>query len=152
MTPGGWPAPSSWQNSACLPPPPIHGSAAYSSATGRWSAKAGTAAPASPTPKSTPSPRPVIVVGNLIAGGAGKTPAVIAIVRWLETQGRVPGVISRGHGRRSGHVRLVAAESLAAEVGDEPLLIHRRTGAPVAVGADRAAAAALLCQHCAAFV
>jgi tetraacyldisaccharide 4'-kinase len=94
------------------------------------------------------SPRPVIVVGNLVAGGAGKTPAVMAIVLWLRAQGYKPGVISRGHGRSAAGTQLVGPQSLAAEVGDEPLLIRRRTGAPVAVGTDRAAAARLLSQRC----
>lgn len=91
---------------------------------------------------------PVIVVGNLIVGGAGKTPTVIAIVQWLLRQGRQPGVISRGFGRSGEAVLHVAADSLAADVGDEPLLIHRRTGVPTVVGRDRVAAAqALLARH-----
>lgn len=98
--------------------------------------------------KVLPSPRPVIVVGNLVAGGAGKTPAVMAIVRWLKAQGHIPGVVSRGHGRSGAGTALVGPHSRADEVGDEPLLIHRRTGSAVAVGADRAAAARLLSQHC----
>jgi tetraacyldisaccharide 4'-kinase len=91
------------------------------------------------------APVPLLVVGNLVAGGAGKTPAVIALVGLLRAQGWTPGVISRGHGRRGGGVQAVSADSDAAEVGDEPLLIHLRTGAPVVVGADRAAAARALC-------
>jgi tetraacyldisaccharide 4'-kinase len=95
---------------------------------------------------------PVIVVGNLIVGGAGKTPTVMAIVQWLLRQGRQPGVISRGYGRSGGRsgeaVRSVAADSPAADVGDEPLLIHRRTGVPTVVGSNRVAAAqALLARH-----
>ena len=91
------------------------------------------------------APVPVIVVGNLVAGGAGKTPTVLALVRQLQALGHQPGVISRGHGRRGDQVRLVQADSSAAEVGDEPLLIHRRSNAPVAVGRDRLAAARALC-------
>ncbi len=87
---------------------------------------------------------PVVVVGNLSAGGSGKTPFVIWLVRWLQAQGRKPGVVSRGYGRDGSGLREVGAGSLAAEVGDEPLLIHARTGAPVVVGADRLAAARLL--------
>ena len=92
------------------------------------------------------APRPVVVVGNLVAGGAGKTPTVLALVRQLQALGRRPGVISRGHGRAAGGVQLVKRGSTAAEVGDEPLLIHLRTAAPVAVGRDRLAAAQALCQ------
>lgn len=92
------------------------------------------------------APRPVIVVGNLVVGGAGKTPTVLALVRQLQALGRRPGVISRGHGREAGDVRLVTRGSSPADVGDEPLLIHLRTAAPVAVGRDRLAAARALCQ------
>lgn len=95
-----------------------------------------------------PTPVPVIVVGNLVVGGAGKTPVVIALVQALRAAGWRPGVISRGHGRRREHaadVVAVTADSLASEVGDEPLLIHRRTGAAVFVGRRRAAAARALC-------
>ncbi|WP_284617403.1 tetraacyldisaccharide 4'-kinase [Aquabacterium humicola] len=91
------------------------------------------------------APRPVVVVGNLVAGGAGKTPAVIALVGQLQSLGQRPGVISRGHGRADDAVRLVERTSAADAVGDEPLLIHLRTGVPVAVGRDRVAAAEALC-------
>ncbi len=90
-------------------------------------------------------PCPVIVVGNLVVGGAGKTPAVIALVRWLRSQGDVPGVVSRGHGRSGRGLAHVMRSSAAQAVGDEPLLIHLRTGAAVVVGSDRAAAARSLC-------
>ena len=94
------------------------------------------------------APVSLLVVGNLVTGGAGKTPTVIALVALLRRQGWTPGVISRGHGRQRAMVQAVQSDSLAAEVGDEPLLIHLRTGAPVVVGADRAAAARALCaQH-----
>jgi tetraacyldisaccharide 4'-kinase len=92
------------------------------------------------------APRPVIVVGNLVAGGAGKTPTVMALVRQLQELGRQPGVISRGHGRAASGVHLVAPDSTAAHVGDEPLLIRLRSKVPVAVGRDRLAAARALCQ------
>jgi len=91
------------------------------------------------------APVPVIVVGNLIVGGAGKTPTVIALVDALRRQGWTPGVISRGHGARLSTARAVHAGSTAADVGDEPLLLHRRTGVPVWVGHDRRAVAASLC-------
>jgi tetraacyldisaccharide 4'-kinase len=87
---------------------------------------------------------PVLVVGNLGAGGSGKTPFVIWLVTWLRGQGYRPGVVSRGYGRQDRGVRRVTAQSTAAEVGDEPLLIQQATGAPVAVGASRLAAARLL--------
>ena len=91
------------------------------------------------------APVPLLVVGNLVVGGAGKTPTVMAVVQLLREQGWTPGVVSRGHGRSGAAVQLVNRSQSAAVVGDEPLLIYLRTGAPVAVGADRAAAARALC-------
>lgn len=87
---------------------------------------------------------PVIVVGNLYAGGTGKTPLVIELVRELKARGWRPGVISRGYGRRSADVRPVEAGARADEVGDEPLLIAQAGAVPVVVGADRVAAARVL--------
>ncbi|MDX1480949.1 MAG: tetraacyldisaccharide 4'-kinase [Woeseiaceae bacterium] len=88
---------------------------------------------------------PVVVVGNLTTGGTGKTPLVIALVRALAERGLKPGVISRGYRGRVGPVPvLVGSNPDPAIVGDEPLLIARRTGSPVAVHPDRVAAARLL--------
>jgi len=94
--------------------------------------------------KSTRLPVPVIVVGNLFVGGTGKTPLVIWLCAALTRAGFVPGVISRGHGGSRHAPILVEADAAPAEVGDEPLLIRRRTGAPVMVGRDRVAAARAL--------
>ncbi|HEX3140990.1 MAG TPA: tetraacyldisaccharide 4'-kinase [Rhizobacter sp.] len=95
-------------------------------------------------------PKPVLVVGNLVAGGAGKTPTTMALIQLLRSRGYTPGVISRGYGRSSKDVMLVDRSMAASQVGDEPLLIHLRTGVPVAVGADRIAAGkALLQKHAA---
>jgi tetraacyldisaccharide 4'-kinase len=88
---------------------------------------------------------PVVVVGNLIAGGAGKTPTTIAVVRLLRAFGWQPGIVSRGHGRRGRGLIEVRRDIRAADCGDEPLLIHLRTGMPVMVGRDRVAAARALC-------
>ncbi len=85
-------------------------------------------------------PVPVIVVGNLVVGGAGKTPTTIALVQALQQRGLRPGVISRGFGRTARDVQWVSSTAAAREVGDEPRLIHRRTGVPVVVGRDRVAA------------
>jgi tetraacyldisaccharide 4'-kinase len=84
---------------------------------------------------------PVIVVGNLVAGGSGKTPLTIALARSLATQGWKPGIVSRGHGRRSLDPVRVQLHLSADVCGDEPLLIARQTGLPVFVDSDRVAAA-----------
>lgn len=93
-----------------------------------------------------PTRPPVVVIGNLVAGGAGKTPLLIALVEALTARGWRPGVLARGYRSRAERAapRLVGAADDAAEVGDEPLLVARRTGRPVAVGRDRAGALALL--------
>ncbi|AMM26209.1 tetraacyldisaccharide 4'-kinase [Variovorax sp. PAMC 28711] len=91
---------------------------------------------------------PVIVVGNVVAGGAGKTPVVIAVVQHLQSRGLQVGVVSRGYGRVTTGCREVVDDSLAREVGDEPALIRRLTGAPVFVAARRVEAArALIASH-----
>ena len=91
-------------------------------------------------------PVPVVVVGNLTVGGSGKTPCVIALAEALAARGWRPGIVSRGYGGR-GRVEAVTLHSVASEVGDEPLLIARRTGCPVWVGRDRVAAARALCAE-----
>ena len=87
---------------------------------------------------------PVVVVGNLTAGGTGKTPLTIALVEALRTRGFNPGVISRGYGAGARAPLAVDARSDPAVVGDEPCLIARATGVPTAVCRDRAAAAGML--------
>ncbi|MBT9508449.1 tetraacyldisaccharide 4'-kinase [Rhodoferax sp.] len=93
-------------------------------------------------------PVPVIVVGNVVAGGAGKTPIVMALVRHLQARGLHPGVISRGYGRRARDCREVLTDSAIADVGDEPALIKNATAAPVFVAARRFdAAQSLLARY-----
>lgn len=90
----------------------------------------------------------VLVVGNAIAGGAGKTPTTIGIVQHLRARGLLVGVISRGHGRNGQDVRAVLPGDDATQVGDEPLLMARATGVPVFVAPRRwDAANALLAAH-----
>jgi len=91
------------------------------------------------------APVPLVVVGNLVAGGAGKTPTVIALVEQMRALGYTPGVVSRGYGRRDDTLRTVTRDSTPQEVGDEPLLIHLRSTAPVTVAARRIDAARALC-------
>ena len=94
------------------------------------------------------APVPVIVVGNIFIGGTGKTPMVIKLIEFLRLHGWNPGVISRGYGREADTVLEVTTTSLAAEVGDEPLLIVQHTDCPLFVSRSRALAAqALLKQH-----
>lgn len=90
-------------------------------------------------------PVPVIVVGNISVGGSGKTPLTVWIVELLRANGYRPGVVSRGHGGKAEHwPQWVTADSDPALVGDEPVLITRHTGCPLAVAPRRAEAAALL--------
>lgn len=86
-------------------------------------------------------PVPVMVVGNVIAGGSGKTPVVMALVQHLQATGLRVGVISRGYGRSSHDCREVTPDSAVSDVGDEPALIQRTTQAPVFVAARRVEAA-----------
>lgn len=88
---------------------------------------------------------PVIVVGNITAGGTGKTPTVIWLARELRARGFSPGIVSRGYGgKRSGSSKRVLVDSAADEVGDEPLVLARRSDCPVAVDANRVRAATML--------
>lgn len=85
---------------------------------------------------------PVIVVGNIVAGGVGKTPLVIYLVERLQAMGLTPGVVSRGYGAQVGRQPVVVqADTPISTSGDEPRMIWRRTGAPVCVHPDRVAAA-----------
>jgi tetraacyldisaccharide 4'-kinase len=93
-------------------------------------------------------PVPVVVVGNVFVGGTGKTPLTLWLVEALRAAGLHPGIVSRGYGRTADSVRLVTPDALVDEVGDEPLLLARRSGAPLAVGRRRAEAGrALLRAH-----
>lgn len=87
---------------------------------------------------------PVIVVGNVVAGGAGKTPVVLALVNHLRDRNLRAGVISRGYGRRNTDTLEVRPDSAPRDVGDEPALIRRLTSLPVFVADTRAAAAQAL--------
>ena len=94
--------------------------------------------------RSTRLARPVIIVGNLTVGGTGKTPLVCWLVSRLEELGFRPGVVSRGYGGSASTVRLIQPSDDPRVVGDEPLLLSRRTQVPVAIGGDRPGAAQLL--------
>jgi tetraacyldisaccharide 4'-kinase len=98
-------------------------------------------------------PVPVIVVGNISVGGTGKTPLVLWLVERLRSAGYAPGIVSRGYlaaGTKASHVepRSVKVSDDAAQCGDEPVLLARRSGCPVWIGADRVVTArALLAAH-----
>lgn len=93
-------------------------------------------------------PVPVIVVGNVMVGGVGKTPITIAVVQHLKAQGWRVGVLSRGYGRKTSSTLAVTPSSNPDNVGDEPLLMARRCQVPVFVGVSRVdAGQALLSLH-----
>lgn len=88
---------------------------------------------------------PVIVIGNLTVGGTGKTPLAAAVALRLRERGLRPGLAARGYGGRARHgPSWVTPDSDPREVGDEPVLLARATGCPVAVAPRRADAAGLL--------
>jgi len=91
---------------------------------------------------------PVVVVGNLTAGGSGKTPLVLWIAELLKARGWSPAIVSRGYGGAGGPPRAATLASEADEVGDEPIVLARRSGCPVWIGADRVKVIeALRAQH-----
>ncbi len=85
-------------------------------------------------------PVPVVVIGNITAGGSGKTPLALYLAQELSRRGWRPGIVSRGYGGSAKGVQVVTATSDATFVGDEPLLLAQRAGCPVFVGRDRVAA------------
>ncbi|MEE4411389.1 MULTISPECIES: tetraacyldisaccharide 4'-kinase [unclassified Serratia (in: enterobacteria)] len=98
--------------------------------------------------KSWRAPVPVVVVGNLTAGGNGKTPMVIWLVEQLQQRGYRVGVVSRGYGGKAASYPLVLDEyTTTQQAGDEPVLIYQRTGAPVAISPKRAEAVQALLQQ-----
>lgn len=91
---------------------------------------------------------PVIVVGNITAGGAGKTPLVAELARWLHERGMNPGIVSRGYGGRAkSYPYQVTEQSHPLESGDEPLMLRLVTGLPVMVSPNRAEAAQALVDY-----
>ena len=91
------------------------------------------------------SPVPVIVVGNISVGGTGKTPLVIELVNYLKVMGFQPGVVSRGYGGKAeSYPQLVNGSSSSTEIGDEPMLIFKKSGVPVVIDPNRSRAVSLL--------
>lgn len=97
---------------------------------------------------TTRLPVPVIVVGSIAVGGSGKTPLVLWLAAFLRERGRRPGIVSRGYGGTASGPAPVPAHGDPRRYGDEPVLLAQRSGCPVWIGADRAAAGqALLAAH-----
>ncbi len=91
---------------------------------------------------------PVIVVGNLTVGGTGKTPVVVHIAQLLKRSGYAPGIISRGYGGKARTwPQQVRPDADPVMVGDEAILISRRSGCPMAVGPNRGLTGQLLQKH-----
>lgn len=89
----------------------------------------------------------IVVVGNITAGGSGKTPLVLRLCRLAQQAGLKPGIVSRGYGSQVRERTLVSPDDSAQLVGDEPLLLARRSGVPVVIGADRCASAQWLFER-----
>ncbi len=98
--------------------------------------------------KTVRFPAPVIVVGNISVGGTGKTPLVVSLADKLKQNGWRPGIVSRGYGgSATRRPQRVTPDSDPLLVGDESVLLARKTGCPMVVCRDRAAAAATLLNH-----
>lgn len=97
--------------------------------------------------KSYAARAPVVVIGNIVVGGSGKTPLLISVCEFITNKGFKPGVVSRGYGGKVTGVKQVLDGDPAELVGDEPLMIYQRTKAPVVVGADRVAAVHYLLEN-----
>ena len=94
-----------------------------------------------------PLPVPVIIVGNLSVGGNGKTPLVIRLVKLLRQHGYHPGVLSRGYGGNTAYPASVSVSSVAAEVGDEPVLMRQHVQCPIVVDPNRVRGGEYLIEH-----
>ncbi len=90
---------------------------------------------------------PVVVIGNIVAGGSGKTPLLMSVCEFIKSNGFKPGVVSRGYGGDVTGVKQVQANDSARHVGDEPMMIYQRSNIPVVVGADRVAAVNYLLKN-----
>jgi tetraacyldisaccharide 4'-kinase len=92
---------------------------------------------------------PVIIVGNITVGGTGKTPLVILLAEYFKNKGFKPGIVSRGYGGKlTGKTQQVRSDSDPSLVGDEPVLIAKKTACPVAVAVQRRKAAEELIEYC----
>lgn len=97
--------------------------------------------------RSYSSDVPIVVVGNIVVGGSGKTPLLISLCEYLINKGFKPGVVSRGYGGSVSGIKQVAVNDSASLVGDEPLMVCQKTSVPVVVGRDRVAAVKYLINN-----
>lgn len=97
--------------------------------------------------KSYSAQVPVVVIGNIVIGGSGKTPLLISLCEYIQKNGFRPGVVSRGYGGNISGLKQVSENDSAEQVGDEPLMIQQKTKVPVVVGADRVAAVNYLLEN-----
>ena len=90
---------------------------------------------------------PVVVVGNVVVGGTGKTPMVIWLSKLLESRGYKPGIVSRGYGGSSPKKPLIVDDNTPVRIsGDEPLIIFKNTSRPVCISSDRISAISTLLE------
>ncbi len=97
--------------------------------------------------KSYAASAPLVVIGNIVVGGSGKTPLLIALCEFIKSRGFQPGVVSRGYGGQVSGLKQGQKNDSAELVGDEPLMIQQKTKVPVVVGADRVAAVNYLLEN-----
>ena len=91
---------------------------------------------------------PIIVIGNITVGGTGKSPLTVWLVDYLKQKGRKPGIVSRGYGGKlNKNIQQVRTDSNPELVGDEPVMIARKTRCPVAIGKNRSQAAKELIEY-----
>ncbi|MDQ6953707.1 MAG: tetraacyldisaccharide 4'-kinase [Mariprofundaceae bacterium] len=97
--------------------------------------------------KSVEPPIPMISIGNITVGGSGKTPFVIWLVKALKKHGYKPVIVCRGDGGHASEAKLLLPDSLAKDVGDEAVLLHRMSGCPVISAQNRVEASYMAAQH-----
>jgi tetraacyldisaccharide 4'-kinase len=97
--------------------------------------------------RSYSSDVPIVVVGNIVAGGSGKTPLLMSLCEYLINKGIKPGVVSRGYGGSVSGIKQVSVNDSASLVGDEPLMVCQKISVPVVVGSDRVAAVKYLIDN-----
>ena len=99
-------------------------------------------------PPKAVSDIPVVVIGNIVVGGTGKTPLTCTLVELLAEQGVKVAIISRGYGSKAPHYPFLVTGRESADIsGDEPKLLAQRLGCPVVIGSDRNSSIVLLSEQ-----